>query len=426
MPNSQPHTHSLPGPEDIHRVQFDNGIIALSRANFNSPSVVISGLLEAGSLFDPDEKLGLSDFTSLALKRGTAAHTFQEIYDILESAGANMGISSGTHTIGFSGNALVEDLDMLLSLLAEVLRQPTFPDEQVERLRTQILTGLAIRAQDTGDMASLTFDQIVYQNHPYRRPEDGYPETVQAITQADLVNFQRTHFGPRGMIISIVGAVDPALAAEKAFQAFGDWQNPHQPALPALPPVQPLGATVTQRVTIPGKSQADLVIGASGPPRKSPDYLAASLGNNILGQFGMMGRIGEAVREKAGLAYYASSSLGGGPGPAPWDISAGVNPANVQQATDLIIQEIRRFTSQPVNAEELADSQSSYTGSLPLSLESNHGVARALISVERYQLGLDYYLRYADLINTVTREQILAAAQRYLDPDRLAIAIAGP
>ena len=267
---------------------------------------------------------------------------------------------------------------------------------------------------------------MVYQNHPYRRPEDGYPETVQAITQADLVHFQRTHFGPRGMIISIVGAVDPALAAEKAFQAFGDWQNPHQPALPALPPVQPLGATVTRHVTIPGKSQADLVIGASGPPRKSPDYLAASLGNNILGQFGMMGRIGEAVREKAGLAYYASSSLGGGPGPAPWDISAGVNPANIQQATDLIIQEIRRFTSQPVNAEELADSQSSYTGSLPLSLESNHGVARALISVERYQLGLDYYLRYADLINTVTREQILAAAQRYLDPDRLAIAIAGP
>jgi zinc protease len=417
--------HSLPGPEDIYRLQLDNGIVVLSRANFNSPSVVINGYLQVGALFDSDEKLGLADFTAQALKRGASRHSFQEIYDLLESVGASLGLSSGTHTTSFSGKALSEDLDLLLEMLSEVLRQPVFPIDQVERLRTQILTGLAIRAQDTADMAALAFDQLVYQNHPYRRPEDGYPETVRAIQQADLVDFHRLYYGPRGMVITVVGAVEPQRAAEKVAQVLGDWQNLQQPDAPALPFLEPLSTALFQRVTIPGKAQSDLVIGAAGPARTSPDYLPASLGNNILGQFGMMGRVGEAVREKAGLAYYASSSLAGGPGPGPWEISAGVNPENVQPAIDLIRQEIRRFTSQLVEPEELEDSQSSYIGILPLSLESNHGVAHALLNLERYQLGLDYYPRYPDLVRAVRREEVLEAARRYLDPERLAVAVAG-
>ncbi len=165
--------YSLPGPEDITRTELTNGIIVLARPNFNSPSVVVSGYLAVGNLFDPDEKLGLAGFTASALMRGTARRDFQEIYDALESVGASLGFNGGTHTTGFGGRSLVEDLDLLLEILDETLRQPTFPVEQMERLRAQILTGLAIQAQDTGEMASLTFDKVVYANHPYSRPEDG-------------------------------------------------------------------------------------------------------------------------------------------------------------------------------------------------------------------------------------------------------------
>jgi zinc protease len=140
----------------------------------------------------------------------------------------------------------------------------------------------------------------------------------------------------------------------------------------------------------------------------------------------MMGRIGKVVREAAGLAYYAASSLGGGLGPGPWDVSAGVDPQAVDPAIDLILQEIRRFTSEPVTSEELADSQANYIGRLPISLESNVGIASALLGLERYQLGLDYYRRYPDLVRAITAEQVLQAARHYLDPDRLAIAVAGP
>ena len=146
-------TNTFPGPDDTARIVLPNGIILLSRANFNSPSVVLSGYLPAGALFDPDEKLGLADFTASALMRGNRRRDFQAIYHALESVGASLGFSAQTHTVGFQGRALAEDLPLLLNLLAEALREPVFPESQVERLRAQLLAGLAIRAQDTGDMA---------------------------------------------------------------------------------------------------------------------------------------------------------------------------------------------------------------------------------------------------------------------------------
>ncbi len=421
-----PSSSSLPGPDDIYRAQFPNGITLLSRANFNSPSVVISGYIQAGSLFDTDEKLGLADFTALALMRGSAQRDLQQIYDALESCGASLSFSAGLHTASFSGRSLAEDLSLLLNTLAEVLRQPAFPAEQIEKLRAQLLTGLAIRAQNTADMAALTFDQIVFANHPYGRPEDGYPETIQAIRRQDLVNFHRRFYGPRGMVIALVGAVEPQAAMEQVQRALADWDNPDQPDSPPLPPLTPLQETVTRRVNIPGKFQSDLVIGTFGPARRDPEYLPTSLGNSVLGQFGWMGRIGDAVREKSGLAYYAYSSLNAGIGPGSWEISAGVNPDNVTKASDLIRREVSRFIEKGVSAEELSDSQANFVGRLPLSMESNAGVAGALLNIERFDLGLDYYRRFADLVRAVTPEDVLQAARKYFHSERLAIAIAGP
>jgi len=179
-------------------------------------------------------------------------------------------------------------------------------------------------------------------------------------------------------------------------------------------------------VDIPGKFQADVVVGVIGPERRAEDFIPAALGNNILGVFGMMGRIGESVREKAGLAYYAYSQLSGGMGPGPWYVSAGVDPANVEQAIELIRDEIKRFSNQTVTTEELADSQSNFIGRLPLSLESNSGMASAILNLERYDLGLDYYRDYPGMVRKVNIEQILASAKHYWDADKLAVAIAGP
>ena len=418
--------NSLPGPEDIFREVLPNGITVLSRSNFNSPSVVISGFFEAGSLFDPDEKLGLAEYTVLSLMRGTRKRSFDEIYNALEAVGAGLGLNTGVHKSGFNGRSLAEDLPLLLDLLSEALTMPTFPKAEIEKLRAQLLTGLAIRAEDTADMASMVFDKILFKGHPYSRPEDGFPETISKIKREDLVKFHREHYGPRGMVIAVVGGVKPQDAVKQVKRALGGWQNKNQKETPALPPLKPLKKTVNRHHRIAGKSQSDLIIGTNGPMRRDPEFMPASIGNNILGQFGMMGRIGDVVREKSGLAYYAYSSLSAGLGPGSWEVSAGVNPQNVKKASDLILDELKRFVQEGVTPDELTDTKANFVGRLPLSLESNGGVANALLNIERHQLGLDYYHRYAGLVNEVTAGDVLTTARKFIDPDKLVIAAAGP
>jgi zinc protease len=418
--------HSLPGPENITRVVLPNGITILTRSNFNSPSVTLSGYFTAGSLFDSDEKLGLADFVASAVMRGTEKRSFEEVYDALESVGATLGFSAGTHTAGFSGHALVEDLPLLFDLTSEALRMPTFPEAEIERLRAQLLTGLAIRAQDTSDVASMTFDKIIFDGHPYGRPDDGYPETIKAIRRDDLAEFREKTFGPRGMTIAVVGAVEAGFVVDQIVRVLGDWTNSQQPSVPTLPPHKPLKKRTRKNVTLPGKSQSDVMVGVIGPSRHSPDFLPASLGNSVLGQFGMMGRIGDVIREQSGLAYYAYSSMSAGIGPGTWEVSAGVNPKNVEKAINLTLRELQTFTEKGVSQEELRDSQDNFVGRLPLSLESNGGVANALLNIERYDLGIDYYLRYESLVRAVTADQVLETACKYFDLQKLAIATAGP
>jgi zinc protease len=418
--------NSLPGPDDIYREILPNGITVLTRPNFNSPSVVIAGYFEAGALFDPDEKLGLAEYTTISLLRGTKTRTFDDIYNSLESVGASLGFNTGIHKSGFHGRSLSEDLPLLLDLLSEALREPVFPKTEVEKLRAQLLTGLAIRAEDTGDMASMAFDKILFKDHPYSRPEDGYPETIQTIKRNDLVKFHREVYGPRGMVIAIVGAVKPENAVRQVKRALGSWQGKGQKETPDLPPLKTLKKTVSKHHRISGKSQSDLIIGTNGPMRRDPEFMPASIGNNILGQFGMMGRIGDVVREKSGLAYYAYSSLSAGLGPGSWEVNAGVNPQNVKKATDLIVEELKRFVQEGITADELADTKANFIGRLPLSLESNGGVANALLNIERHDLGLDYYRRYEGLVNEVTADEVLNAARKFINLDRLAIAVAGP
>jgi zinc protease len=418
--------NSLPGPNDIYREVLPNGITVLARPNFNSPSVVVAGFFEAGALFDTDEKLGLAEYTVLSLMRGTKKRTFDEIYNVLESVGAGLGFNTGVHKSGFNGRSLTEDLPLLLNLLSEALITPIFPKAEVEKLRAQLLTGLAIRAEDTSDMASMVFDNILFKDHPYSRPEDGFPETIKRIKRDDLVKFHREHYGPRGMVIAVVGGVKPEDAVKQVKRALGGWQAKGQKETFALPPLKPLKKTVSKHHRIAGKSQSDLIIGTNGPRRRDPEFMSASIGNNILGQFGMMGRIGDVVREKSGLAYYAYSSLSAGLGPGSWEVSAGVNPQNVKKASDLIQDELKRFVHESVTPDELADTKANFIGRLPLSLESNGGVANALLNIERHQLGLDYYHRYQDLVNEVTAEDVLTTARKFIDPARLVIAAAGP
>ncbi len=419
-------TLSFPSPETITRTELPNGIVVLAYKDHSNPSVIVAGYLWAGALSEAPQQAGLASFTSGMLMRGTEGRSFGQINEALESVGAQLGFGSGVHTVSFGGKALAEDLDLLLEILSDSLQHPTFPAEQAETLRGQILTDLQRRRHDTRRMARLTFDALLYPDHPYGRSTRGYEETVSGLDRDDLMSFYREHYSPQGMVVAVVGAESAGTVVERVQRALGGWQAPGVTPNLSIPPEVSLSEQRRRIVPVEGKTQADIVLGWPGLARKDPDFIKANLANTVLGIFGMMGRLGDSVRDEQGLAYYVYSRLEAGLGAGPWSAIAGVNPANVQRAIDGILHEVRRLRDEPVPAEELADSQSFLTGSMPLRLETNEGVAQTLLDMERHDLGFDYLLRYADLVNAVTVQDLQDMARKYLDPDVYALAVAGP
>lgn len=417
----------IPGSDDITRRILPNGIVVLVRENFDAQSVVISGSFAAGAIFEDPAKNGLASLTAEALMRGTKTRDFNTLHETLESAGMGLDFEGGRHHVSFGGKALAEDLPLLLELLGDVLRNPSFPPDHVELLKSEIITGLKYSEQDTRYMASKAFRQLAYPpDHIYHRDPSGEIETVAALTVDDLHEFHARQYGPGGMIVVVVGAVKTADALAFVENALGDWHNPAQQTdfqheeLPRLTEIR------SETVELAGKTQSDIVLGIAGPPRTAPDFQAARVANNILGVFGMMGRLGASVREQKGLAYYCYSSIDGGIGPGAWKIVAGVNPANVKLAVESIRAEIRRMLEEPVSQQDLEDNQANLIKRLPLLLESNSGVASQLLSLERYHLGLDYLRNYADEIKRLSVQDLQKAFQNYWHPDGFCLAIAGP
>jgi zinc protease len=417
---------SLPGPKDIVRQVLPNGITVLARENFSSPTVVVSGYLYAGAIDVPVDNIGLAGFTSDLLERGTRKRSFAQLYEEIESIAASFSINAGVQTTGFGARGLAEHLPLLLDVLSDVLRNPAFEKDQVEKARAEILTDIQERETDPHRMASLTFRTLAYpKEHPYHWSQTGYRETVECITRDDLVQFHETFFAPQNVVIVVVGAIKAPDAVQAVTVAFGDWQGgrPPQAEIPSAPA---LTERREQRLTIEDKAQSDLVLGWPGPARADPDFVPCFIANTLFGVFGMYGRLGKIIRETNGLAYYVYSNIEGGKGPGPWRIIAGVNPVNVDKTVALILQELHRLRDTRVSKEELLNTQSYLTGSLPLQLETNSGVAHALINIERHNLGLDYLQRYTDMIMAVTTPQVQDVVQRWLDPEHYALAIADP
>ncbi|MGD2143450.1 MAG: pitrilysin family protein [Anaerolineae bacterium] len=417
---------SVPGPKDIARHELPNGIVLLVRENYASPSVILTGYLEVGACHEVREQAGLADFTAGALMRGTEQRSFERIYEDLESVGARLGISGGMHSTGFGGKSLSEDLPLMLDVLSDVLRHPSFLAHEVEKVRGEILADLAERAHDTRRMASLAFRELAYpEDHPYSVSPNGYPDTIAGIDRDDLAAFHAGGYGAAGMVVVVVGAVDSAEVVEQVDACFGDWKGAIFDRTP-VPDAPRIEGVRRRMVTILDKTQSSVVLGYPGPPRTHPKFLDARVCNTVLGVFGLMGRLGEKMRDEQGLAYASYSQLAGGRGPGPWRVVAGVDAANVEPAVRSIRAEVQRICEEFVGDEELGDTKAYLTGSLPLHLETNAGVAGTILNMERYGLGLDYLQRYPGLIEGVSPDRVRAVARQWLDSETYALAVAGP
>ncbi len=405
---------------------MSNGMVALIQRNPNSPSVSVRGDVAVGAANEPPEKNGLAVFTGAALIRGTAQRTFQQIVAETEALGATVNAGGGMHSSGFGGRALTEDFPLILGILADMLRSPTFPAQEVERLRGQFLMSLRESEQETRTQASRVARALLFPpEHPYSRLTSGRIETVKSITCDDLATFQQLYH-PALTTIAIVGDVDPPAVIEALEQVFGSWEVSSAPLSRQLPQPQPIAGVVRRDITMPSKVQSDVIWGVHGLSRTDTDYYIASVANMILGRIGLGGRLGDNVREQQGLAYSCGSSLDADVGAGPWAALAGVSPANVERAVEAIVHEIATFCADGPTDQELNDARDYMTGSLALGLETNDGIAGTLLGIERYDLGLDYIARYPSIIRSISAEQIVAVARKYLSTENYIVVVAGP
>ncbi len=418
---------SAPGIDiAVERVELDNGIVLLCSQGSSLPQVVIKASLLGGSIFDTKETEGIARFVAPMLIRGTAEHSFQELSEETDSLGMGLSSDAGRLTAQVSLRCLSEDFAKGLEFLAEVLRRPSFPEDEIGKLRSQIISALREQEMSPRAVAERRFLEELYpESHPYRLWPSGTQDSVSRISRDDIVQFYRSHYRPDQLTIAVVGDVTPDEAIEQVKKVLGDWKAEGQPPELAVPPVE-LPAKTVAEVAVPGKFQSEMVMGLPAIPRKHPDYYALRLGNLILGELGLSGRLGANIRDRKGLAYHVSSDLQATLGPSPWAIRAGVNPANVDQAIQAAEQEIQRWRSQLVEEEEIDDGKSFLIGSLPIALETSDGIARTLLDMEFFDLGLDYLRRYPSLIDGVTKEAIRDAVRRWIHPEHLVTVVAGP
>lgn len=405
---------------------MSNGMVALIQRNPNSPSVSVRGDVDVGAANESPEQNGLAVFTGAALIRGTAQRTFQQIVAETEALGATVNAGGGMHSSGFGGRALTEDFSLILGILADMLRSPTFPAQEVERLRGQFLMSLRESEQETRTQASRVARALLFPpEHPYSRLTSGSMETVKSLTREDLSTFQQLYH-PALTTIAIVGDVDPPAVIAALEQVFGGWEVASAPPIRQLPAPTPLAGVVRRDITMTSKVQSDVIWAVHGLTRTDPDYYIASVANMILGRIGLGGRLGDNVREQQGLAYSCGSSLDADVGAGPWAALAGVNSANVDRAIAAIVHEIATFRADGPTDEELNDARDFMTGSLALGLETNDGIAGTLLGIERYGLGLDYIARYPSIIRSITAEQIVDVARKYLSTENYIVVVAGP
>ena len=408
------------------RAVLDNGAVVIVQEARTTPAVTIDATFRAGNFHEPTDLQGLAYLTARVLDRGTERRSGEQIADELDDRGVSLKIGATRHTLTISCTCLAEDVNDLLGVIVDVARRPTFPDEEIAKRRAEAIT--AIR-QDEDNPAvravEAAFELMYGAGHPYARKAKGTPETLERIDRAALIAFHRANVSPATLSLVVVGDVRTAHATESAAAELADWMG--APSVPlVIPP--PRAATERRRrvVAMPGKSQTDIAYGFTTIRRLDPRFYAYWLMNNVLGQFGLGGRLADNIRERQGMAYYAFSACDPNVGEGPLLVRAGVDPANVERAVDAIDAEVRALGKDGPTPREVGESRDYLIGSIPRMLETNESIAAFLQNAEHFGLGLDYDRQLPGLLAAVTLEEIAAAAAEVLRPEVACVAIAGP
>ena len=408
------------------RSVLGNGAVVIAKESRTTPAVAVHASIRAGTVCDPPTHAGLAHFVSRTIDRGTTSRSADGIADVLDNCGVSLSVGVSRHALSLVCTCLVEDLVPILDLIADIVMHPTFPEDEVETKRGEIVTLIRQDEDSPSSCATEGFMTDLYgPAHPYGWRMRGTVDGVHGIDRATLRRFHAERVNPGSLSLVLVGDVEPERAVDAARSAFSGWPATATPAL-ELPEVAPAARRRVRVIPMMNKAQADITYGFTSVRRSDPDYDAYWLMNNILGQYAIGGRLGDSIRERQGMAYYVFSSLDANIIPGPLTIRAGVSPANVDRAVASIDEELEKLATAGPTESEMAESTQYLIGSMPRTLETNLGIATFLQTEEVFGLGLDYDLRVPDRLRAVTRDDVTDAARRTLVPSQATVVIAGP
>ena len=410
---------------DIFPTKFTttNGMTVLVLEQHFLPIVEIHALIKAGSAQDPPEKAGLANLVASLLDEGTTTRSSRQLAEQIDFVGGSLAVQADEDFTTASARTLKKDIDLGFTLLADILQRPAFPKQEFERVRSQILGEITSDNDDPGHVAMKAFNQLVFQNHPYRWPVNGTEDTLGKITLADVQNFYAKEYLPNQVILTIVGDVTVEQATALVQTHFGSWKKGvAQPRTIKKPTV--IDKKIVQLIER-DLTQSTIIIGHPGISRTNPDFYAVTVMNHVLGAGGFSSRLMDTIRDKQGLAYGITSHYDGRLMPGPFWINLQTRTETTNQAINGVLAEMKAIREAPVSDQELADAKAFLMGSFPLRLDSTAKLAQVLAQVEFFGLGFDYFSQYPKWIERVTKEDVLRVAKQYLDPQHYALVVVG-
>ncbi len=403
---------------------LSNGLRVVLLENHRVPTFTMQMVVLSGGLSDPADHHGLAQFTAALLREGTATRKSKDISEQMDTLGgtlnAGAGISSFTTTVTSAG--LVENLDGTLAIFADVIRNPKFPQEEVEKFKARLAQQLQFQRSIPQFLAAERFQRAIYGQHPAGLivpPMDSIKKT----TSEDLARFHATHYRPNNAMLAIVGDVTLKEMMPKLEKAFGDWQKGEVPRT-TIPAAPEQGAMRIQLIDRPGSVQTVLQLGNLGIERTNEDYFAVLVMNQILGG-GPAARLFLNLREDKGYTYGAYSQFGGSKFRGTVVSSSEVRTEVTEGAMKEFMYELKRIREEKVSAAELENAKRAIVGGFALSLEQPNALLQNIVTQKLYELPGNYWDTYPQMVSNITADDVQRAAQKYVNLSNLQIVAVG-
>ena len=408
----------------VQEVVSSSGIKAWLVEEHAQPLIAVKiAFTGAGSAYDPNTLSGRSNMASAMLMEGAGnldSHAFNEA---LEKTATEMNVGIDDDTLRASLVSLSEYKQQSFAYMAMAITSPRFDDEALKRVRSQNLSVLNAQEHEPAYLLQRQWQQLLFNNHPYSKPSLGTKEGVNAITKSDLDAYVKRYLTRENMVVGVVGDITAAELAKLLDEQFAQLPAHYNPDV-TVDEVQ-IPAAAKQMVVDSDIPQTVVMFGEAGVKRSDPQYFAAYVMNHIIGGANLSSLLINEIREKRGLAYYASSRLEPMEHTGVWLGKFATRNEKVGEALQVLRSTLKNIADNGPTDQQLKDAKSYITGSFVLGLDSNAEIADYLISMQIYHLGRDYFDKRNAMVEAVTRQQVAAMAKKLADPEHLLVVMVG-